>query len=136
MIKYEKDMFKLLKKEFPFITFINIETGHTETGVADVYYFSQIYKITGWIELKIAKEKSDGSIEIEYRPRQRLFLQNHFKCNRNTFTLIYYKNYFYLTDCFIDKFKNEKRLFELSIYKSIKLKTTRFIKLILGVING
>lgn len=125
----ETQMFRDLNKNNYFTVFIDenryiykahfkkIESGRTEIGVPDVYFYLEghVKSVTGWIELKIAKYiKKTGEIVVPYRPGQIKFLSEHYSCNTNTYTLIYYNNIYHLTSNFVRVFKNVDELFKYS----------------------
>jgi hypothetical protein len=112
----ERTIFKDLKKAFsPAINFISIETGSTASGIPDVYYSSMVNDEVGWIELKVAKVKKDGLIEIPYRPGQINWLKDYVGRNKKGYTLIYFEGIYYLTQVFERFFLDKKHLLESSL---------------------
>lgn len=129
----EKIMYRHLVESFPGIVFKNIETSATEIGIPDVYYFTttQVYAVNGWLELKIGKQRMDGSIVIPYRPGQRTFLIEHIKCNPKTFVLIWYMDRYFLLSTFYLYFHTLNELIENSLYIGTSLKTENFLEILL-----
>jgi hypothetical protein len=70
----------------------------------------------GWIELKIAEEKKDGRLEIPYRPGQTNFLMDYLSRGNKAYTLIYYKDLYYLTQWFTRNFASWEELRQKSLF--------------------
>lgn len=126
-----------LKKYDKFFDLTRIESGNTESGIPDIYYIGKSISTSahGWIELKTAKVDKDYKIIIPYRAGQINWLSKHIERGLRAYTLIYFNNYFYLTQRFKMYFSCIAALSNCSIYKQdiriFKNRDIEFVKTLL-----
>lgn len=92
----ESAIYQKLKKLSYYFKFLRVETGSTEIGVPDLYYYSKkYYNVHGWIELK---QTTNG--KIRYQPGQLNNLKKMKTQGIKVFLLFFWNDRFFLTDQF------------------------------------
>jgi hypothetical protein len=126
----EKEMYQNhLKKFNTVVEFTRVESGNLKCGIPDIYFLSRINSKHGWIELKVAYIKNN-IINIDYRPGQINWIRNHTSKGLTSYTLIYFNRKFYLSNDFMNSFKNERTLENYSLWHGLSLDKS-FIKSII-----
>ena len=116
-----------LRSAFPVTTY-RLEPGATTRSIPDVYYITP--EVTGWIELKILKQRRDGSFYIPYRPGQIGWLKHHIRSNNKTFCLAWYDNEMFLFNTFYEEYKSLTDIMEQAIWFGRSLNNPQFFKLV------
>jgi hypothetical protein len=106
-----------LKKHLErFMEIVQIETGSTHLGVADLYYYGKGFN--GWMELKQLKSlpiDMNKQIVIPYRPGQLNFLRKHQKKGLNAFCLLSVEDKLFLITNFTKREFTKTELVEFMV---------------------